>query len=123
MTYIKAPNIEQPFLFMAVFLILFHVYFRITDKATSILIRFFNMLLIAFDRAYRFLTTPDTIKNHLNFDSLADNLTYYAVCLKCHALFEHQSPIPPYCTTEQFPSHPIPHKRNCCNTDFAVSNP
>lgn len=123
LTYIKAPTIEQPFLFMAVFLILFRVYFRITDKATSILIRFFNMVLVAFDRTYRFPTTPDTIKNHLNFDSLTNNLTYYAVCPQCHALFNRQSSIPPYCTAQQFPYHPLESKRSCCNTDFAVSIP
>ncbi|KAG2216155.1 hypothetical protein INT45_008915 [Circinella minor] len=120
---VAAPSIEQPFLFMAVFLILFRVYFHMTDKATSILIRFFNMVLIAFDRIYRFPTTPDTIKNHLNFDSLTNNLTYYAVYPKCHALFNHESPIPSYCTTEQFPYHPLQSKRACCNTDFTVSIP
>ncbi|KAG2205739.1 hypothetical protein INT45_010989, partial [Circinella minor] len=117
---VAAPNIEQPFLFMAVFLILFRVYFRITDKATSILIRFFNMLLVAFDHTYRFPTTPDTIKNHLNFDSLTNNLTYYAVCPKCHALYNRQSPIPSSCTAEQFPHHPLQYKRACC---IQVSNP
>ena len=81
------------------------------------------MLLVAFDRTYRFPTTPDTLKNHLNFDSLTNNLTYYSVCPKCHALFNRQSPIPPYCTAEQFPHHPLQTKRTCCNTDFAVSIP
>ena len=108
---------------MAVFLILFRVYFCITDKATSILIRFFNMLLVAFDHTYRFPTTPDTIKNHLNFDSLTNNLTYYAVCPKCHALYNRQSPIPSSCTADQFPHHPLQYKRACCNTNFAASNP
>ena len=50
-------------------------------------------------------------------------LTYYAICPKCHVLFNCQLNIPPNCTAKQFLSHPLSSKRNYCNIDFVVSTP
>lgn len=101
---------------MATFFVLFHSFF-LSNRAATILLRFFNAILSMFKVNDTFPVTPSTMKAHANFDSLSEKIIQFIVCPECHRLYTDDiQDLPSCCNFARFPSHPLEQYCQPCNT-------
>ena len=122
----------QNLLFDIAMFLSFHIFYKLTERATIALLVFLKTLFnfIGGITSTRLLlelanALPKSLYGIRKYFKRQNDFTEYVVCPKCSQLYilsecimknQHGNDESRRCDHVEFPNHPFPHKRNKCNT-------
>ncbi|OAD74347.1 hypothetical protein PHYBLDRAFT_167761 [Phycomyces blakesleeanus NRRL 1555(-)] len=118
---LKIHKMYQTSQFMALFDVIFQVFYLVQAGGTAML-KFFRHFLVAFDKNTDLTLTVDVLKTMTRFNFMTQSIVKYTICNKCFAIYlpgNHQ----PNCTFEKYTTTPPAYCVNPLFFDPEVDHP
>lgn len=122
--YGHAEGLDHPFLWIVVWILKYQERCRLSNVAINYLFKFFRYVLVNIDENL-FSTFPTSLYMAQKNLGICAHLIKYAACEKCCKLYKvsdvsssnpNLTPKFTNCIYQDFPNHPMSHKRNACGT-------
>jgi hypothetical protein len=117
-----AEGLDDTFSWIVIWILKYQKRFRLSNVATNSLFKFFRYVLVNINKNL-FSTFPTSLYMAQKNLGICAHLIKYAACEKCCKLYSiadvsssHPDYTPKFtnCVFEDFPNHPMSHKRNAC---------